>query len=149
MKTNDLLFRGRSKLLNGGWKYGLLYIHKNDTSILVDVNDNNKLYYVYPDSVGKYAHFTDSSGNKAFTDDVIKTTPVNDAAIYAVVREGFYNDPDKILKTHYGVFFDWIGDYSYLSYLRKDIGFWLGQANTTIEIIGNTFDNPETTGGIK
>ena len=93
---------------------------------------------IIPETITEYTGLKDKNGTKIFEGDILKIID-GKAIIIASVKFGDYNQPDKILKTHIGFYFDIANLVSY----RKDIGYWFGKTFSEIEVIGNVHDNPE------
>ena len=148
----EIIFRGKRKD-NGEWVEGY-YARKGvdkDTfkhficvmTFNVNGNTYSSMFYltdieVIPETVGQYTGLTDKNGTKIFEGDILKIIDGKEIII-ASVKFGDYNQPDKILKTHIGFYFDIANLVSY----RKDIGYWFGKTFSEIEVIGNVHDNPE------
>ncbi len=147
----EILFRGK-QTSDGKWVYGF-YI-ENETfgntliPSIIPIDENgaarfdddgyNIEIYVIPETVGQYTGLTDKNGKKIFEGDILKIS-FGKEFLKAVVKFGYYNQTDKILKSHLGFYFDFVDSESY----RKDVGFWTGKTFSKIEIIGNIHENPE------
>lgn len=134
----EIFFRGK-RVDNGEWAYGS-YVHivqyKESTDYIADEEPDQ--YVVIPETVGQYTGLTDKNGKKIFEGDILKIS-FGKEFLKAVVKFGYYNQTDKILKSHLGFYFDFVDSESY----RKDVGFWTGKTFSKIEIIGNIHENPE------
>ena len=93
---------------------------------------------IIPETIGECVNVPDKNGTKIFEGDILKIIDGKEIII-ASVKFGDYNQPDKILKTHIGFYFDIANLASY----RKDMGYWFGKTFSEIEVIGNIHDNPE------
>lgn len=123
-ELREILFRGK-RVDNGEWVY----------------------VEVLSKTVGQYTGLKDKNGTKIFEGDILKIS-FGKKFLKAVVKFGYYNQPDKILKSHLGFYFDFVDSESY----RKDVGYWIGRTLGEIEVIGNVYDNPELKkkgGGVK
>ena len=134
----EILFRGK-RTDNGEWVEGY-YIHRptavcigesNPSCIWVpaaDPDDNTKIFEVFSETVGQFTGLYDKNGRKIFEGDI-------------VVFADFFDD-----KIHRGVVY-WC-----------DLAFWFDCTETegdegmyslayisvnVLEVIGNTYDNPE------
>ena len=140
----EIIFRGKRKD-NGEWVegyYGEYYNGKKNISCISipskEAVSGSLCYDIIPETVGQYTGLTDKNGTKIFEGDILKIIDGKEIII-ASVKFGDYNQPDKILKTHIGFYFDIANLVSY----RKDIGYWFGKTFSEIEVIGNVHDNPE------
>ena len=131
----EILFRGKCKD-NGEWvegNYGEYYGEYSCISILSKKTMSGSWCYdVIPETVGQYTGLCDKNGTKIFEGDIVKIIDGKEIFI-AAVKFGDYNQPDKILKTHIGFYFD----ISNLASYRKDMGYWFGKTFSEIEVIGN------------
>lgn len=116
----EILFRGKRKdILPGNeWVYGcLVNLIPNEPEIAFAVDENEMYQYeaVVDETVGQYAGYTDKNGRKIFEGDIVK---IDDeiAGIVKYTDEGFIIDSDE---------------------------FFAADEDTTFEIIGNAYDNPE------
>ena len=141
----EILFRGKRKD-NGEWVEGF-YCGGNERNTLhpsIFIYLPDKQSYDYQDidinTLGQYTGLQDKNGKKIFEGDIVKISYRGDV-LTAVVRFGNYNQPDKILKTHLGFYFDF--DTVNFEDFRKDVGYWTGRTLGEIEVIGNIRDNPE------
>ena len=130
----EILFRGKC-VDSDKWEQGY-YIVTYDGSVSAIKNDGfNK---VVPETVSQYTGLQDKNGKKIFEGDIVKMSYRGDV-LTAVVRFGNYNQPDKILKTHLGFYFDF--DTVNFEDFRKDVGYWTGRTFGEIEVIGNIYDD--------
>lgn len=131
----EILFRGKT-VCDGDWIYGGITWNPSRKKMFIhsDFEDGE----VIPKTVGQYTGLTDKNGTKIFEGDIVKIIDGKEIFI-AAVKFGDYNQPDKILKTHIGFYFDIANLASY----RKDMGYWFGKTFSEIEVIGNIHDNPE------
>ncbi len=131
----EILFRGKT-VCDGDWIYGGITWNPSRKKMFIhsDFEDGE----VIPKTVGQYTGLTDKNGTKIFEGDIVKIIDGKEIFI-AAVKFGDYNQPDKILKTHIGFYFDIANLASY----RKDMGYWFGKTFSEIEVIGNVHDNPE------
>lgn len=95
---------------------------------------------VIPDTINRCMELTDKNGTQFFEGDIVKIISLSHDTFYAVVKFGDYNQPDKILRTHLGFYFDFFNDVNHKCF-RKDVGYWTGQTFCDFEIIGNIYDN--------
>lgn len=141
----EILFRGKRKD-NGKWvegHYGEYYSGKENVSCISipkETISGSLCYDVILETVGQYTGLCDKNGTKIFEGDIVKMSYRGDV-LTAVVRFGNYNQPDKILKTHLGFYFDF--DTVNFEDFRKDVGYWTGRTFGEIEVIGNIHDNSE------
>lgn len=142
----EILFRGKRKD-NGKWvegHYGEYYSGKENVSCISipkETISGSLCYDVIPETVGQYTGLCDKNGTKIFESDIVKMSYKGDV-LTAVVRFGNYNQPDKILKTHLGFYFDF--DTVNFEDFRKDVGYWTGRTFGEIEVIGNVHDGGAT-----
>ena len=131
----EILFRGKT-VCDGDWIYGGITWNPSKKKVFIHTEwDEGK---VIPETVGQYTGLQDKNGTKIFEGDILKIIDGKEIII-ASVKFGDYNQPDKILKTHIGFYFDIANLVSY----RKDIGYWFGKTFSEIEVIGNVHDNLE------
>ena len=150
---NDILFRAkainrkevfeyRTSYKNGDWVYGLITKKFDDEFPILPAEMTNEDGVSGIDvdykTIGQYTGLTDKNGKKIFKGDILKIS-FGKEFLKAVVKFGYYNQTDKILKSHLGIYFDFVDSESY----RKDVGFWAGKTFSKIEVIGNIHDNPE------
>lgn len=153
----EIIFRGKDLQEHNGWLYGYFYksdINKReresgkatfiftpncDTFIYVPEYHNS--WMVKAETVGQYTGLTDKNGARIFEGDILKMSFGKDT-LYATVNFGEYNQPDKILRSHLGFYFDFVNTDNCESF-RKDVGYWTGRTFLEIEVIGNIHDNPE------
>lgn len=131
----EILFRAKT-VCDGDWVYGGITWNPSRKKMFIhsDFEDGE----VIPKTVGQYTGLQDKNGTKIFEGDIVKIIDVKETFI-ASVKFGDYNQPDKILKTHIGFYFDIANLASY----RKDMGYWFGKTFSEIEVIGNIHDNSE------
>lgn len=110
----EILFRGKRKS-NGKWIEG--YVFKQIVSLKDEyyIRRGDTDYLVIPETVGEYTGNNDKNGRKIFEGDIVK---IDDeiAGIVKYTDEGFIIDSDEFFAT---------------------------DEDTTFEIIGNAYDNPE------
>ena len=131
----EIIFRAKT-VCDGDWVYGGITWNPSKKEVFIHTEwDEGK---VIPETVGQYTGLCDKNGTKIFEGDIVKIIDGKEIFI-AAVKFGDYNQPDKILKTHIGFYFD----ISNLASYRKDMGYWFGKTFSEIEVIGNIHDNPE------
>lgn len=131
----EILFRGKT-VCDGDWIYGGITWNPSKKKVFIYTEwDEGE---VIPETVGQYTGMTDKNGKKIFESDIVKMSYRGDV-LTAVVRFGNYNQPDKILKTHLGFYFDF--DTVNFEDFRKDVGYWTGRTSGEIEVIGNIYDD--------
>ena len=143
----EILFRGKN-VDNGAWVYGSFIPDMLEVFCITDIDGFIKPFSLNKEeltevrversTVGQFTGLTDKNGTKIFEGDIIKIID-GEKIFIASVKFGDYNQPDKILKTHIGFYFDIANLASY----RKDMGYWFGKTFSEIEVIGNIHDNPE------
>ena len=143
----EILFREKN-VDNGAWVYGSFIPDMLEVFCITDIDGFIKPFSLNKEeltevrversTVGQFTGLTDKNGTKIFEGDIIKIID-GEKIFIASVKFGDYNQPDKILKTHIGFYFDIANLASY----RKDMGYWFGKTFSEIEVIGNIHDNPE------
>jgi len=141
-KKNELIGKGFPIDENGNlkyeWVFGVPIPHYPDLFLAWNEACNEyEEVTIIPETVGQYTGLTDKNGTKIFEGDIIKIID-GEKIFIASVKFGDYNQPDKILKTHIGFYFDIANLASY----RKDMRYWFGKTFSEIEVIGNIHDNP-------
>lgn len=125
----EILFRGKSTH-SGKWVEGELYRSRLKSTIYIDYYDsfgNRISHCVIPDTVGQYTGITDNNDNKIFEGDILQFDYTGkNLGVAGVAAVAFENGK-------FGV--KW-GNY-------KEFVCLDGFANTTLEVIGNIYDNPE------
>lgn len=133
----EILFKAK-RIDNGEWVEGLLWKKKpNANKIFIscfpDMDDNEEVYVVDPNTICQYTGLTDKNGNKIWENDIVKYHFGEDTA---VVRYGKYQNCFDSLKTcHVGFYVDW------QDCKRKDLGYWVEMIDCNV--IGNVFDNAD------
>lgn len=134
----EILFRGK-RVDNGEWVYGAYYglcrITNKDGGFgyehLMRQSNNEPLYMVAPETVGQYTGLTDQNGKKIFEGDIVKSW------------SSWWRTPGLIEVETYEVVCKHLGGL----YLKR--GMPNGEKSTslnrssTVEVIGNKWDNPE------
>lgn len=119
----EILFRGK-RVDNGEWAYGDLLTCDDEMEIYSESHGENG-GWVIPETVGEYTGLTDKNGVKIFEGDIIKSTTSD-----TIGKVGYYPEEGAFM-----VLFNASSGYC--------VGY-LGDINmSTIEIIGNIYDNPE------
>lgn len=143
-EIREILFRGKC-CTTGEWVEGFLGIEELDDYVIQQFSFDEYFasecidqYSVKLETVGRYTGLTDKNDKKIFEGDILKIS-FRKEFLKAVVKFGYYNHPDKILKSNLGFYFDFVDSKSY----RKDVGYWTGKTLGEIEVIGNIHDNPE------
>lgn len=130
----EILFRGQTKS-DKKWIYGNLLKTDNGTYVIQNYFPFEGIgkYEVDPETVCQYTGLTDKNGRKIFEGDIVRYT--DEVIEKEKVDEIKYNETHaafcRLHKSEMG-----------LQYLLIDEAI----ANK-IEVIGNTFDNPELIGG--
>ena len=134
--NREILFKAKHILLDKWYegyyvKIGILhYIAVTDEGF----ENGYRLVEINPDTICQYTGLTDKNGNKIWENDICHYHGPSDDV--CVIRYGEYHDNSR--ECHIGFFTDW-QEFGYM--FRQDLGFWV--AEREIEVIGNTFDNPE------
>lgn len=118
-----------------------LILRKNSMGIITS-------YEVDPNSISLSTGEKDKYSNEVFTEDFIKVTYPSGQALFGIVKyghldEGMFSSP--ISETVYpGLHIDWIDcNYEKSEHFIKQFSHWFSRENAFIEVIGNSFDNPE------
>ena len=140
---NELIGKGFPIDENGNlkseWVFGVPIPHYPDLFLAWNEACNEyEEVTIIPETVSQYTGLQDKNGKKIFEGDIVKMSYRGDV-LTAVVRFGNYNQPDKILKTHLGFYFDF--DTVNFEDCRKDVGYWTGRTFGEIEVIGNIYDD--------
>lgn len=134
----EILFRGK-RTENGEWVYGeyfgLCAVANDDGEValkyLIHQSNNEPLYSVDAETVGQYTGLTDKNGKKIFEGDIVKSW------------SSWWRMPGLIEVETYEVVCKHLGGL----YLKR--GTPNGEKSTslnrssTVEVIGNKWDNPE------
>ena len=118
----EILFRGK-RINSREWAYGDLLTCDDEMEIYSESHGENG-GWVIPETVGEYTGLTDKNGVKIFEGDIIKSTTSG-----TIGKVGYYPEEGAFM-----VLFNASSGYC-VGYL--DINM------STIEIIGNIYDNPE------
>lgn len=153
---NEIKFRGYHKftgnplyLPDKRWVYG--YFYKQDGKCYIkDISDMSLTYVVEPESVGRFIGLTDKNGNEIYKGDILKATS-NDLIWYYLITtlEGHGNNLFAV--TRYRNFkvditdVDEEGGWSSGDFYVNE-GHRILTEHDTVEIIGNTYENPELIG---
>ena len=110
----EILFRGKN-VDNGAWVYGSFIPDMLEVFCITDIDGFIKPFSLNKEeltevrversTVGQFTGLTDKNGTKIFEGDILKIIDGKEIII-ASVKFGDYNQPDKILKTHLGFYFD-------------------------------------------
>ena len=130
---------GDGKKLPGNWVYGGIFPGTGDFSIIYG-GDSEALkvstldkHTVYSDTVGQYTGLNDKNGKMIFEGDIIRLE-------YTGKNRGVEGIAAVIFENgKFGVKWGWHKDFVCLD----------GFANTTLEVVGTIYDNPEMLGGDK
>ena len=159
----EILFRGK-RTDNGEWEYGDLWCNpygKRAVCIVSPINDQGTTggNEVIPETVGQYTGLTDKNGRKIFEGDIIlyhhnvkKLVPCEDATQEEIQHYGLDHDtglglayrPTKTIRYKGYVTIDNLWGVNLN--LMNNCNWWLCEKNgqlTSVEIIGNIYDNPE------
>jgi uncharacterized phage protein (TIGR01671 family) len=125
----EIKFRG--KQIGGEWLYGNLIILPNKTLITQPTGDGTyRDYGVFEDSVGQFTGKTDKNGQEIYEDDICRV----------VIHDSWSKKPISTSNCLV-VFKDFkIG---VIHGHRGEVIHFDGFCNTTFEVIGNLWDNPE------
>ena len=165
----EILFRGK-RTDNGEWVEGY-YIHRptavcigesNPSCILapaVDPDDNTKIFEVFSETVGQFTGLYDKNGRKIFEGDIIlyhhkvkKLVPCEDATQEEILHHGLDPEsgfglayrPKRTIRYKGNVTIDPICGTDLN--LNNNCQWWRCENDgqlTSVEIIGNIYDNPE------
>ena len=117
----EILFRGYAPAI-AKYAYGYYSVFAGREHRIV--NDDGVLW-VFPDSVGQYTDMTDKNGVKIFEGDIVRY----------VNKDGTQSDYKTVWSEKFGAWvFEWVG--------HNSCGPMPGFCDL-VEIIGNTYDNPE------
>lgn len=132
----EILFRGKSERF-GNWIEGSLIVSRNlESGQLEYLIAPLSAYYtevkkVDPETVGQYTGLTDKNGTKIFEGNILQFDYIgNNLGVNGIALVSFQNGK-------FGV------EWGY----HKEFVCLDGFANTTLEVIGNTVDNPELLDG--
>ena len=160
----DIIFRGKRED-NGEWiNESETYIKDGDGTWLCD--ESNDVVKVLPETVGQYTGLTDKNGRKIFEGDIIlydhnvkKLVPCEDATqeeiqhygLDHVTGLGLAYRPTKTIRYKGYVTIDNLWGVNLN--LTNNCKWWLCEKNgqlTSVEVIGNIYDNTELLkGGIE
>lgn len=95
--NREFLFRGKCPD-NSGWVYGDLQI--GESNVIIATKGRHILYYIQPDTVGRYIGLKDNKGNKIFEGDIL----YHDGKYFGVVMwhpDGYFfindrKDPQEV-----------------------------------------------------
>ena len=162
----EILFRGK-RADNGEWEYGDLWCNpygKRVVCIVSPINDQGTTggNEVIPETVSQFTGLTDRNGRKIFEGDIIlyhhkvnKLVPCEDATqkeiqhygLDYVTGLGLAYRPTKTIRYKGYVTIDNLWGVNLN--LTNNCKWWLCEKNgqlTSVEIIGNIYDNPELLG---
>lgn len=132
-----ILFRGKPSGNAGitDWVYGAFCPQNSKGNIPCIIVYNGKVaghwFEVTPETVGQYTGLTDKNGTKIFEGDILRFSYTGkNHGVEGVAAVEFENGK-------FGVKWGWHKEFVPLD----------GFANTTIEVVGNIYDNPELMGG--
>ena len=126
----EILFKAK-RMDNGEWIQGYLFLFWGKSYILWGmVNDSPDMIEVIPDTICQYTGLTDKNGNKIWENDVVEAWSDGTMACGKVQQ--------RIDGT-------WI---MYPAWQNKTMWYFIPNefGETTVEVIGNIFDNPELMG---
>ena len=145
----EIMFRGQTRRrgeqvnmagdkLPGRWVYGGVLQGTGDYSIIYGGEnlDDIEKHVVYTDTVGQYTGLTDKNGAKIYEGDIVEICMPLTGVRPIVQRSEVYFD-------HGCYCVLWGGSDRFYNHSRID-GFI---PQTTFEVIGNIYDNPEFIGG--
>lgn len=163
----EILFRGKRKD-NGDWAYGYIVIKPYGSFIekveQIQARDNfyHEYYPVIPETVCQFTGLYDKNGRKIFEGDIIlyhhkvkKLVPCEDATQEEILHYGLDPEsgfglayrPKRTIRYKGNVTIDPICGTDLN--LNNNCQWWLCEKNgqlTSVEIIGNIYDNPELLG---
>lgn len=122
----EILFRGE-RTDNGDWVVdNSVLFFRNSTKIYGVMNGWREIE-VIPDTVGQYTGLVDKNGTKIFEGDIVRFN-------YTGENKGVEGTATVIFQNgQFGVLWGW----------HKEFVPLTGFCNTTVEVIGNIYDNPE------
>lgn len=136
----EILFKAK-RIDNGEWVEGLLWKKKpNANKIFIscfpDMDDNEEVYVVDPNTICQYTGLTDKNGNMIWENDIViyDNSSYN---VYCVPHKG------QIIHRHGCLCFKYFlyGSVTYKSFLSDDF------FEKKCEVIGNVFDNADLVKG--
>nr|DAG32016.1 MAG TPA: YopX protein [Bacteriophage sp.] len=120
-----IIFCGKTE--DGDWIFGDLLSPDGVADGYYIMEDKPSIAKVIPDTVGQYTGLTDKNGKKIFEGDIVRFDYIGEnMGVEGMATVIFQNG-------QFGVLWGW----------HKEFVPLTGFCNTTIEVIGNIYDNPE------
>lgn len=149
MKVRVFSYKGKRKD-NDNWVSGSALTNEDGGCVILNRNNEGDItsYEVNPETICLATGKTDKNGTEVFTEDFIKVLYSSGQALFGIVKYGSAQEYPFITPNEYntspGFHIDWIDcNYDKEKNFNQRFAYWFFNRDIQIEVIGNSFDNPE------